>query len=260
MSASTLTATNVLVRLGGRAVLDGVSVRANAGELLAVAGPNGAGKSTLLRALTGLAAPLAGRVELNGTALANFDRRALGREIAYLPQERIVHWPVTVSTVVGFGRLPHRASPAAESEADTRAISDAMAAMDVAQFAHRSIAELSGGERARVLVARALAQGARFLIADEPTAGLDPAHALALFDHFRRLAKSGHGVAVALHDLSFAARFADRLVLLKDGHVVADGAPRDVLTVANLATTYGVRATIGEIEGLPVVLAHSPLT
>ena len=109
-------------------------------------------------------------------------------------------------------------------------------------------------------MARALAQGARYLIADEPTAGLDPAHALALFAHFRRLAAEGHGAVVALHDLSFAARFADRLVLLKDGRVTAEGPPRDVLTEGNLAAVYGVRATIGELAGLPVVLAHSPMT
>ncbi len=260
MNMSVIHAENVCIRLGGRVVLDGVSAGIAAGEVLAVAGPNGAGKSTLLRALAGLLQPGSGRVKLDGVELSAYERRALGREIAYLPQERIVHWPVTVSTVVGLGRLPHRTHAAAESEADREAIASAMANMDVQRFAHRSIAELSGGERARVLMARALAQGARFLIADEPTAGLDPAHALALFAHFRRLASAGHGAVVALHDLTFAARFADRLVLLKDGIIAAEGPPRDVLTEANLATVYGVRATIGELAGLPVVLAHSPLT
>ena len=135
-----------------------------------------------------------------------------------------------------------------------------MRAMDVEAFAERSVAALSGGERARVLVARALAQGARFLIADEPTAGLDPAHALALFSILKRLAGEGRGVVVALHDLSIAARFADRMILLKHGRIIAEGRPRDVLTEANLAAAYAVKASLREIDGLPVVVAHAPLT
>jgi iron complex transport system ATP-binding protein len=131
--------------------------------------------------------------------------------------------------------------------------------MDIADFAERPVAELSGGERARVLVARALAQEAAVLVADEPTAGLDPAHALALFGHFRRLAAEGRAVVVALHDLSLAARFADRVLLLRDGRALAEGAPRAVLTPDVLAATYGIRATLAEIEGLPVVLPVEPL-
>lgn len=260
MRTSVIAARDLCVRLGGRRVLDGATIEARAGEVVAVAGPNGAGKSTLLRALAGLIAPESGGVTVSGTALASLDRRALGREIAYLPQERIVHWPMTVETIVGLGRLPHRATTAAESDEDRRAVASAMTDMDVAQFAQRPVTQLSGGERARVLVARALSQRAQFLVADEPTAGLDPAHALSLFSHLGRLASEGRGVIVALHDLSFAARFAHRLVILKEGRVAVAGAPRDVLTPEHLASIYGVKATIGEIDGLPVVLAHSALT
>ena len=256
----TLATHDLDVRLGGRRVIEGMAANVAPGEILAVAGPNGAGKSTLLKAMAGLLAPAAGTVSLDGAPIQVFDRRALGRAVAYLPQERVVHWPVSVRTVVALGRLPHRSAFAAESAADREAIAAAMRAMDVEVFAERSVAALSGGERARVLLARALAQGARFLIADEPTAGLDPAHALALFSILKRLAGEGRGVVVALHDLSIAARFADRMILLKHGRIIAEGRPRDVLTEANLAAAYAVKASLREIDGLPVVVAHAPLT
>ena len=248
------------VTLAGRLVIEGVTASVAPGEILAIAGPNGAGKSTLLKAMAGLLAPAAGAVTLDGVPIASLDRRALGRAVAYLPQERVVHWPVSVRTVVALGRLPHRSPIASESAADLEAIIAAMRAMDVEAFAERSVAALSGGERARVLLARALAQGARFLITDEPTAGLDPAHALALFSILKRLAGHGRGVVVALHDLSFAARFADRMILLKHGRIIAEGRPRDVLTEANLAAAYAVKASLREIDGLPVVVVHAPLT
>lgn len=260
MTTRELSAEALYVRLGAAAALDGVSAGVREGEVLAVAGPNGAGKSTLLKCLAGLLKPAKGRVLLDGVDVSELDRRSLGRQIAYLPQDRIVHWPVSVATLVGLGRLPHRAAPASADEADRSAIAAAMAVMDVDRFADRSIMELSGGERARVLVARALAQGARFVIADEPTAGLDPAHTLALFSHLRKLAAMGHGIVVALHDLSLAARYANSLARLQEGRIAAAGPVREVLSEDILARVYGVKATIGEISGVPVVLAHTPLT
>ena len=185
---------------------------------------------------------------------------ARGRAIAYLPQERTVHWPLAVERVVALGRLPHGGGSASMSPADRAAIDRALSDMDVAGFAARPVSKLSGGERARVLLARALAQQAPILIADEPTAGLDPAHALDLFGHFTRLAAEGRSVVVALHDLSLARRFCHRLVLLKRGRVAASGAPGDVLTAAILADVYGIKAVIGEIDGIPVVVAAEPLT
>jgi len=257
--SDTLNARGVGVRLGARPVLRGIDLSVTPGEIVAVIGANGAGKSTLLKAMSGLIAPDEGVVTLGGQPLAELDARALGREIAYLPQERAVHWPLTVRRLVALGRLPFRSRVAAPSLEDRDAIEEAMAAMDVTAFADRAVTELSGGERARVLLARALAQRPRFLVADEPTTGLDPAHGLTLFAQFVRMAAEGRAVVVALHDLSLAARYCDRALLLKDGTTLALGAARAVLTPQHLAQAYGVRATVGEIEGRPVVLPIEPL-
>ncbi|HUJ37710.1 MAG TPA: ABC transporter ATP-binding protein [Hyphomicrobium sp.] len=257
--SDTLNARGVGVRLGARRVLRGIDLAVTPGEIVAVIGANGAGKSTLLKAMSGLIAPDEGVVTLGGQPLAELDARALGREIAYLPQERAVHWPLTVRRLVALGRLPFRSRVAAPSLEDRDAIEEAMAAMDVTAFADRAVTELSGGERARVLLARALAQRPRFLVADEPTTGLDPAHGLTLFAQFVRMAAEGRAVVVALHDLSLAARYCDRALLLKDGATLALGTARAVLTPQHLAQAYGVRATVGEIEGRPVVLPIEPL-
>lgn len=251
------------VIVDGRCVLDQITLSVAPGEVVAVAGPNGAGKSTLLRAMAGVGAQAgverSGEVLIDGQPIDRLDARARGRAIAYLPQERIVHWPLSVERVVALGRLPHGGG-AALSTADRAAIDAALEAMDVAGFRGRPVSKLSGGERARVLLGRALAQEARILIADEPTSGLDPAHALDLFGHFGRLAAEGRSVVVALHDLSMARRFCHRLLLLRGGQMRAAGPPSAVLTTTTLAEVYGVRAAIGEVDGIPVVVAAEPLT
>ena len=252
-----LRAENVSVRLGSRLVVEKLSLDVKPGELVAVAGANGAGKSTTLKLLAGLIAPEAGGVALDGKPLGQFGGAELGRRLAYLPQDRTVHWALKSERVVALGRLPHRSFAAGENEKDRAAIASAMARMDVAEFKDRSVAKLSGGERARVLVARALAQEAEYLVTDEPAAGLDPAHSLALFEELARLAREGHGILTALHDLSFAARFATRLVLLKGGVCLAEGPPARVLSKENLAAAFGIDAVISQISGIPVVLPRS---
>jgi iron complex transport system ATP-binding protein len=247
-------ARGLYVRLKGRDVLQGLDAVAHPGQLTAIIGPNGAGKTTLLKAVAGLLAPAGGAALLDGRSIADWEPRALARALAYLPQERIVHWALTVRAVVALGRLPYRPLGAGESAADAAAVGAALAAMDAIHLAARPVPELSGGERARVLVARALAQEPRVLLADEPAAGLDPAHQLSLFRHLAALAASGRTVVVALHDLSLAARFCHSIVLVHGGRAVAVGTPPDVLTPEHLAAVYGIAARYHTLDGVPVVL------
>ncbi len=242
------------VRLRGREVLRGLDLVAQPGELTAVIGPNGAGKTTLLKTIAGLIPPAAGTVLLDGQPLGALDPKQLARRLAYLPQERTVHWALTARAVVALGRLPYRPLGAGESPADDAAVDAALAAMDATHLAARPVPELSGGERARVLIARALAQEPGVLLADEPAAGLDPAHQLRLFRHLAALAAAGRTVIVALHDLSLAARFCHSIALLHDGRTLAAGAPKDVLSPQHLAAAYGIEARYQSFDGVPVVL------
>ena len=253
-----LAADNISVRLKARAALDQVSLGLEPGRITAIVGPNGAGKSTLLRALAGLLPPFTGRITLGGRPIGEWDRSERARSLAFLPQNPVVHWPLAVRAVVALGRLPHRGTPAGESARDTEAIDAAMTATDVAAFATRPVSELSGGERARVLFARALAQEARFLLADEPTAGLDPAHALELFAILQRLAAEGRTIVVALHDLSLAARFCHDAVVLTGGRVVASGPSAETLTSERLSRAFGVAMATGQLDGVPVVIPLGP--
>jgi iron complex transport system ATP-binding protein len=256
----TLAARDLSVALGGRAVLESITFDSSPGELIAVLGPNGAGKSTLLRCLAGLHRPLTGTVTLSGRDLADWERRALARAVAYLPQSRAVHWPLAVRSAVALGRLPHGGSVQALAGAHAEAVERALSAMELTKLAHRPVTELSGGELARTLIARALAQEASVLLADEPSAGLDPAHQLGLFEGLRRLAAEGRIIFVALHDLSLAARFCDRVLLLKAGRIIGLGAPATVLTEEALARAYEIRARLIHIEGNPFVLPSSRLS
>lgn len=249
-----LEANSVMVRLSRRLILEGVSCSAERGRITAIIGPNGAGKSTLLRTMAGLLTPESGAVEIEGRVLSSFDRRDLARQIAYLPQDRTVHWPLAARAIVALGRLPHRGG----SNSSDPAIDAAMRAMDVLELADRPISQLSGGEQARVLVARALAQESGILIADEPTAGLDPAHALELFAIFTRLAAEGRAVVIALHDLTLAARFCHHVVLLVAGRVAASGPAAEILMPEPLSAAFGVSIASGTIEGVPVVLPVAP--
>lgn len=249
-----ITANGLHVTLGGRPVVNGVTLAADPGEMVAVLGPNGAGKSTLLRSLAGLIEPHSGDVRLDDAPLRTLDRRTLGRRVAFLPQDRMVHWPMSARAIVALGRAPY--GDAAQA---SEIIERAMVEMDVAALAERPVTALSGGERARVLIARALAQETPVLIADEPSAGLDPEHQIVLCESLRRLATTGRTIVYALHDLSLAARFSTRLILLADGVVRAEGPPGQCLTPKVLAEVFAIRARVEVLDGIPLVVAQSTL-
>ena len=241
-------------RLGGRIAIDGVSAAIEGGDFVGLIGPNGAGKTTLLRALAGLVAPAAGAITLDGRPLSAIGRDDRARRIGYLPQDGTIHWAVPVTDVVLMGRLPHLGAWQRAAENDRAIAARAMAALDIADLAQRPATRLSGGEKARVLLARALAGEPQILLADEPVAGLDPYHRLEVMEHLAGLAAAGAGVVVVLHDLSLAARFCRRLVLLDRGRVAAQGAPAEVLTPERLASVYRIEAVRGRHEGADYVL------
>lgn len=256
-SPGVLAASRVDVRLKGRLVLRNANATFAPGRITAIIGPNGAGKSTLLKVMAGLIAPDQGDVNLSGRPLRRYGREELARQIAYLPQDRVVHWPLSVRAVVALGRLPHGRGGRL-SIGDDAAVEAAMQAMDVAGLAGRSVEALSGGERARVLFARALAQDAPVILADEPTAGLDPSHALELAFVLQRLAADGRTVALALHDLSLAARFSHDAVMIAAGEVVAAGPCDAVMTAGRLGQAFAVTMAVGRIDNLPVVVPVAP--
>ena len=242
-------------KLGSNPVLKEVSFDVAAGEFVGLIGPNGAGKSTLLRAALGLV-PSSGQVLLSGRDGRSLSALERALRVAYLPQEREIAWSMTVERLVWLGRSPHRAAFRPQTQEDRDAVESAMQAMEVDGFRARPANALSGGEKARVLMARALAQRAPLLLADEPTAGLDPSHQIALMRTFRSLADKGSGVVACLHDLGLAARWCTRLVLLVDGRIVADGEPRSVLTPDRLRDVYKVEAYCAEHAGGPIVLPY----
>jgi iron complex transport system ATP-binding protein len=244
---------NAGVGRGGRSVLDGVSFRCEVPQLVGIVGPNGAGKSTLMRAMTGLQEH-SGSIAWNGQAVAGIPAGERARSIAYMPQERTVHWAMDCLDVVLLGRLPHRPVFAGASASDLRHAREAMERMDVLGFARRAFNALSGGEQARVLIARMLAQQPGVYIADEPVNGLDPAHQIALMQILQGVVAEGRSVFVSLHDLTLASRWCDRLLLLHEGRLVADGTPQAVLDRTRLAEVYGIRAEGVVIDGRPAMV------
>jgi iron complex transport system ATP-binding protein len=247
-----LSAEALSVRLGGKTVLDGVGVALKAGEVTALVGPNGAGKSTLLSCLAGLRAPSSGAALLDGRAIAGLGDRDRARLIGYLPQTPEIAWRLDVQTFVRLGRTAHR-GVFGESPVDAAAVDRALEDAQMTPFAGRDVTTLSGGERARVLIARALAGEPAWLLADEPLTGLDLSHQLHAAALLRSIAGSGVGVVVSLHDLAFAARVADRVVVLAGGHILADGPAAAALTPEVLAHAYGVDARWVDGQGGPLL-------
>lgn len=238
-----LTLQNLTVRRGSCPVVEAVSLTVAEGEFVGLIGPNGAGKTSLLRGALGLL-PHEG-----WSSLAALAPRPRARAAAFLPQGREIAWPVSVETLVALGRGVHSGTT---PEADAKAVERALERMGLQSYRSRSATALSGGEQARVLIARALAQDTPLLLADEPVAGLDPEAQLKTMEVFAGLAREGRGVVASIHDLGLAARSCTRLVMMQAGRVVADGAPREVLSDDNLARVFGVRGFHAETPDGPV--------
>lgn len=245
------------VTLGGRRIIAPVDLSLDKGEMVGLIGANGSGKSTLLRALAGLLPTEPGNILLNGKPLHLLPLSEVAQTMAYLPQSPECHWPLTADRVVALGRLPFQGS---SIELDADHITRALSAVDALHLRERVITELSGGERARVFLARALAGDPTLLLIDEPAAGLDPFHQLQLMELLQSLAQEGRGVLVVLHDLGLAARFCQRLLVLHQGTLIASGTPECVLTDSLLAQAQQINAYRSHYQNAPVVVPWERLS
>jgi iron complex transport system ATP-binding protein len=235
-------------------VVQGVDLRVSAGEMVALIGPNGSGKSTLLRLLLGALQPRSGTVGFAGRPVRDWPRDEVARRIGVVAQAEEFAFPLTVRELVAMGRYPHLGTWRSERATDREAIDRALVRCGVHELAGRSVLELSGGERQRARLARALAQEPRTLVFDEPTASLDIAHEMSLFELASALRDDGVTIVVVTHNINVAARYADRLVLLNHGAVAAAGRAPDVLTKANVETVYGWPVRIRDEDGAPQVV------
>lgn len=247
-----ISAHGVGVDLDGRTILDDVTLDVVPGEVLVLVGPNGAGKSTLLGVLSGERAPSRGTVTLDGRPLSGIRHQELARLRSVLTQENTVSFPFLVSEVVAMGRSPWART--VQGRDDITVASEAMAAADIVHLARRRYTQLSGGEKARVSLARVLAQDTPVVFLDEPTASLDLRHQEDVMRVGRRLADDGRAVVVVLHDLSLAAAYADRLALVSGGTLEALGVSADVLTAERVERVYGLPVDVHLVEGRPVVI------
>ena len=236
---------------GNATLVDGADLTLLPGELVVILGPNGAGKTSLLRAALGLEKVTTGSASINGTDSGALSPLARARTIAYLPQQRPLAWPNTVRDVVALGRFAYGAAPGRLNPDDAAAVDRAIEMCDLGGFVHRSADSLSVGELARMHCARAFAAETPLLVADEPVAALDPRHQFRIMDIIKSYVERGGGALVVLHDIALAARYATRLVWMKDGQIVANGPPAETLTAERLASIYGVSA---RIDGTSVVI------
>lgn len=232
-----LKASNLAVERGGRRVVSGASVSLKPGTLTAICGPNGAGKSSLLLALAGLLPTAKGTMQLGAESVATLNPMARAQAIGYLPQGSDIAWDVSVESLVALGRHPY---DDAGQGGGCEAVANALAATGLQTLTHRPISQLSGGEKARALLARVLAGEPRWILADEPLAALDLSHQLSLIAHLKACAAAGQGVVIVLHDLGLAMNHADRVLVLKDGALIADGPPHVALSSKVIEQGWGV--------------------
>lgn len=250
---SALLQTNALaVTLGGRRVVDDLSLAIAPGEIVALLGPNGAGKTSLMRGALGLI-PAEGRALLGDAEAVRLSARERALRAAYLPQKPQSIWPISVESLVALGRFAYGAAPDRLSVRDRDAVDAALIACSMTALRGRPMNEISGGEKARAHLARALAQGAPLLVLDEPTAGLDPAQSLAVADILRAHASAGGAVLISTHDVALATRMAHRVLLLREGRLIAEGPP-STLTPDTLFAAYGRKGRVEEVGGVVAAL------
>ncbi len=243
-----LAANKLSVIADGITLVDDASLTLAPGELVAILGPNGAGKTTLLRAMLGLTKIARGTAQLDGSECRGLAAHERARKVSYLPQRRPLAWPNRVRDIVSLGRFSHGAALGRLSPDDAAAVDNAITSCDLAALADRGADTLSGGELARVHFARAIAAQAPLLVADEPVAALDPRHQLRIAELIRQFVEAGGGALVVLHEVALAARFADRLVWMNGGKIVAEGSPEDTLNRQLMRDVYGVHAHVERDE------------
>jgi len=244
MTSALLQASALCFSYGDVPVVRGVELSAGEGELIGLIGPNGSGKTTLLELLMGLLRPDAGSVRIGDTPVDTLSRRELARRVSLVPQEVGLRFALTVREVVAMGRNPHLGRFEPEGQRDLDTVARALAATGTEGLAERAVDTLSGGERQRVLIARSIAQETPVLLLDEPTANLDVSHQLEVLTLIREIVRHGACAVAAIHDLSLASRYCDRLSMLFEGTLVADGSPVEVLTEHNLDRYFGIRARV----------------
>lgn len=258
MSEALFSAENLSVRIANRTIVDNVSFELNKNEFFGLVGPNGAGKTTLMRAMAGIETA-SGKIGLCGAALSTLSARERARKIAYLPQGHVFHWPMPVESVVALGRLPYADFFTRPAKSDEAAVASAIAETGIAPLLHRTVTTLSGGEQARVALARVLATQAPVILADEPTMSLDPKHQLIVMNLLKRAAHSGGTVLAVVHDLTLAARFCDRILMMNNGRLVADASPEQALTPDRISEVFGVDAVMIDTGEGRVPMVRHPL-
>lgn len=247
---------NISLELGGASILTDVSATLNKGEIVGLVGPNGAGKSSLLRSILGLVKIKNGSIIIDDKNIDEMTLKERAQKMAYAAQGSPVYWPLTVEHIVGLGRVPHL-NPWQKLTVDDQLIIDyAIDRTDCSHLRERSVTSLSGGERARVLLARVLATQAAYILADEPVAALDPAHQLQVMDILKNLTSSDYGVMVVMHDLGLAQRYCNRIIMLNDGNMLGQDKPDVILNDENLASVFAVRASRLTSDGESFLVTH----
>lgn len=243
--AARMTVDDIVVRKSARNIVEHLSFQVRAGEVLGLIGPNGAGKSTLLSCMAGIDSTTSGAISIDGTPLTALSLSERARIISWVEQLGAIHWPLSVERLVMLGRIPHLPRWSKPGQSDTSAVQAAMQQADCEHLRDRRVTTLSGGERSRVLLARALAAEPSILLADEPVTALDLKHQLQTMHVLRRFVSNDNAAVVVMHDLSLAARFCDRLLLICEGRLIAIGEVAAVLSEENIAQVYGVSVKTG---------------